>query len=83
LIENLTLFLGGVSGSMLVVRRVSGSMLIVRRVGGHETFSDTSESDKSSRVSLYGFAVRSTAVGEVGTIQATGYPGTQEWYCIV
>ena len=27
--------------------------------------------------------VRSTAVGEVGTIRATGYPGTQEWCCIV
>jgi len=62
LIENLTLFLGGVSGSMLVVRRVSGSMLIVRRVGGHETFSDTSESDKSSRVSLYGFATGVTSL---------------------
>ena len=26
--------------------------------------------------------VRSTTVGVVGTIQATRYPGTQEWYCM-
>ena len=30
-------------------------------------------------MALFGFQiVRSTAVGEVGTIRATGYPGTQE-----
>ena len=27
--------------------------------------------------------VRSTTVGEVGSIRATGYPGTQEWYGVV
>ena len=27
--------------------------------------------------------VRSTTVRVVGTIQATRYPGTQEWYCII
>ena len=33
---------------------------------------------KAVHVVPSGLAVRSTAIGEVGTIQATGYPGTQK-----
>ena len=34
--------------------------------------------DRKTFRGVFGVVVRSTAVGEVGTIRATGYPGTQE-----